>query len=224
MECMEEGILDSYLTVNGTAEGEYSEKRSKFYAFSFHVENTEQIKSIVADVQKKYYDARHVCYAYMLGPERLEWRVNDNGEPSGTAGKPILGQINSRGLTDVLVAVVRYFGGVKLGTSGLIEAYRQATVEVLNNAEIVTRYVEKNITIFFDYPVMNEVMKLVKEYSPAVVLQEYDSYLPPEGINRTQNFDCKIVLRSRLTTISAITAALDKILEPQVVPNLAYGQ
>lgn len=224
MVCMEEGILDSYLTVNGTAEGEYSEKRSKFYAFSFHVENTEQIKSIVADVQKKYYDARHVCYAYMLGPERLEWRVNDNGEPSGTAGKPILGQINSRGLTDVLVAVVRYFGGVKLGTSGLIEAYRQATVEVLNNAEIVTRYVEKNITIFFDYPVMNEVMKLVKEYSPAVVLQEYDSYLPPEGINRTQNFDCKIVLRSRLTTISAITAALDKILEPQVVPNLAYEQ
>ncbi len=221
---MEDSVLDSYLTVNGTAEGEYSEKRSKFYAFSFHVENTEQIKSIVADVQKKYYDARHVCYAYMLGPERLEWRVNDNGEPSGTAGKPILGQINSRGLTDVLVAVVRYFGGVKLGTSGLIEAYRQATVEVLNNAEIVTRYVEKNITIFFDYPVMNEVMKLVKEYSPAVVLQEYDSYLPPEGINRTQNFDCKIVLRSRLTTISAITAALDKILEPQVVPNLAYEQ
>lgn len=219
---MEDSVLDSYLTVNGTAEGEYSEKRSKFYAFSFHVENTEQIKSIVADVQKKYYDARHVCYAYMLGPERLEWRVNDNGEPSGTAGKPILGQINSRGLTDVLVAVVRYFGGVKLGTSGLIEAYRQATVEVLNNAEIVTRYVEKNITIFFDYPVMNEVMKLVKEYSPAVVLQEYDSYLPPEGINRTQNFDCKIVLRSRLTTISAITAALDKILETQVVPNLAY--
>lgn len=221
---MEDSVLDSYLTVNGTAEGEYSEKRSKFYAFSFHVENTEQIKSIVADVQKKYYDARHVCYAYMLGPERLEWRVNDNGEPSGTAGKPILGQINSRGLTDVLVAVVRYFGGVKLGTSGLIEAYRQATVEVLNNAEIVTRYVEKNITIFFDYPVMNEVMKLVKEYSPAVVLQEYDSYLPPEGINRTQNFDCKIVLCSRLTTISAITAALDKILEPQVVPNLAYEQ
>ena len=224
MECMEEGILDSYLKVNGTAEGEYSEKRSKFYAFSFHVENTEQIKSIVADVQKKYYDARHVCYAYMLGPERLEWRVNDNGEPSGTAGKPILGQINSRGLTDVLVAVVRYFGGVKLGTSGLIEAYRQATVEVLNNAEIVTRYVEKDITILFDFPVMNDVMKLVKEYSPAVVLQEYDSYLPPEGINRTQNFDCKIVLRSRLTTISAITAALDKILEPQVVPNLAYEQ
>lgn len=221
---MEDSVLDSYLTVNGTAEGEYSEKRSKFYAFSFHVENTEQIKSIVADVQKKYYDARHVCYAYMLGPERLEWRVNDNGEPSGTAGKPILGQINSRGLTDVLVAVVRYFGGVKLGTSGLIEAYRQATVEVLNNAEIVTRYVEKNITIFFDYPVMNEVMKLVKEYSPAVVLQEYDSYLSPEGINRTQNFDCKIVLRSRLITISAITAALDKILEPQVVPNLAYEQ
>ena len=221
---MEDSVLDSYLTVNGTAEGEYSEKRSKFYAFSFHVENTEQIKSIVADVQKKYYDARHVCYAYMLGPERLEWRVNDNGEPSGTAGKPILGQINSRGLTDVLVAVVRYFGGVKLGTSGLIEAYRQATIQVLDNAEIVTRYVEKNITIFFDYPVMNEVMKLVKEYSPAVVLQEYDSYLPPEGINRTQNFDCKIVLRSRLTTISAITAALDKILEPQVVPNLAYEQ
>lgn len=221
---MADVVQDSYLTVNGTAQGEYSEKRSKFYAFSFHVENVEQIKSIVADVQKKYYDARHVCYAYMLGPERLEWRVNDNGEPSGTAGKPILGQINSRGLTDVLVAVVRYFGGVKLGTSGLIEAYRQATVQVLDNAEIVTRYVEKDITIIFDYPVMNEVMKLVKEFSPTVVSQEYDSYSPPEGINRTQNFDCRIVLRSRLTTISAITAALDKILEPQVVPNLAYEQ
>ncbi len=220
---MADVVQDSYLTVNGTAQGEYSEKRSKFYAFSFHVENVEQIKSIVADVQKKYYDARHVCYAYMLGPERLEWRVNDNGEPSGTAGKPILGQINSRGLTDVLVAVVRYFGGVKLGTSGLIEAYRQATVQVLDNAEIVTRYVEKDITIIFDYPVMNEVMKLVKEFSPTVVSQEYDSYLPPEGINRTQNFDCRIVLRSRLTTISAIVAALDKILEPQVVPNLAYS-
>lgn len=220
---MADVVQDSYLTVNGTAQGEYSEKRSKFYAFSFHVENVEQIKSIVADVQKKYYDARHVCYAYMLGPERLEWRVNDNGEPSGTAGKPILGQINSRGLTDVLVAVVRYFGGVKLGTSGLIEAYRQATVQVLDNAEIVTRYVEKDITIIFDYPVMNEVMKLVKEFSPMVVSQEYDSYLPPEGINRTQNFDCRIVLRSRLTTISAIVAALDKILEPQVVPNLAYS-
>lgn len=220
---MADVVQDSYLTVNGTAQGEYSEKRSKFYAFSFHVENVEQIKSIVADVQKKYYDARHVCYAYMLGPERLEWRVNDNGEPSGTAGKPILGQINSRGLTDVLVAVVRYFGGVKLGTSGLIEAYRQATIQVLDNAEIVTRYVEKDITIIFDYPVMNEVMKLVKEFSPTVVSQEYDSYLPPEGINRTQNFDCRIVLRSRLTTISAIVAALDKILEPQVVPNLAYS-
>lgn len=220
---MADVVQDSYLTVNGTAQGEYSEKRSKFYAFSFHVENVEQIKSIVADVQKKYYDARHVCYAYMLGPERLEWRVNDNGEPSGTAGKPILGQINSRGLTDVLVAVVRYFGGVKLGTSGLIEAYRQATVQVLDNAEIVTRYVEKDIAIIFDYPVMNEVMKLVKEFSPTVVSQEYDSYSPPEGINRTQNFDCRIVLRSRLTTISAIVAALDKILEPQVVPNLAYS-
>ena len=202
----------------------FTEKRSKFIAMAFPVTTLDEIKEHLAECQKKYFDARHVCYAYMLGPERLEWRVNDNGEPSGTAGKPILGQINSRGLTDVLVAVVRYFGGVKLGTSGLIEAYRQATVEVLNNAEIVTRYVEKNITIFFDYPVMNEVMKLVKEYSPAVVLQEYDSYLPPEGINRTQNFDCKIVLRSRLTTISAITAALDKILEPQVVPNLAYEQ
>lgn len=220
---MEDSVLDSYLTVNGTAQGEYSEKRSKFYAFSFHVENTEQIKAAIADVQKKYYDARHVCYAYMLGPERLEWRVNDNGEPSGTAGKPILGQINSRGLTDVLVAVVRYFGGVKLGTSGLIEAYRQATVEVLENADIVTRYVEKDLTILFDYPVMNEVMKLVKEFSPSVVLQEYDSYSPPEGINRTNNFDCKIVLRSRLTTIASITDALDKILEPQVVPNLAYN-
>ena len=117
-------ILDEYKTIKTEGEGYYTEKRSKFLAFAHHVESVEQIKDLLAGYRKKYYDARHVCYAYMLGPERTEFRANDDGEPSSTAGKPILGQINSNELTDILIVVVRYYGGVNLGTSGLIVAYR----------------------------------------------------------------------------------------------------
>ena len=120
---------DSYKTIASIAEGTYSEKRSKFLAFALPVETVDEVKRYVAEYQKRYYDARHACYAYMLGAERTEFRANDNGEPSGTAGKPILGQINSYGLTNILIIVVRYFGGIKLGTSGLIVAYRQAAID-----------------------------------------------------------------------------------------------
>ena len=125
---------DSYKTIEGISEGLYTEKRSKFLSFAIPVRNVDEVKAYVAEYQKKFYDARHVCYAYMLGPKRLDFRANDNGEPSGTAGKPILGQINSNELTDILVIVVRYFGGIKLGTSGLIVAYRLAAAEAIAHA------------------------------------------------------------------------------------------
>ncbi len=153
-------MADTYRTITGPSEATYTEKRSKFLAFAFPVTSTEEVKEIIAGLNKEYFDARHVCWAYMLGPERLEYRSNDNGEPSGTAGKPILGQINSFELTNVLIAVVRYFGGVKLGTPSLIVAYRQSARLALENAEIVERHITKLIRFTYPYMVMNDVMKL----------------------------------------------------------------
>ena len=167
--------MDEFKTIATTSEGFYSEKRSKFLAFAHHVETVEEVKEIIAQYRKKYYDARHVCYAYMLGPEREEFRANDDGEPSSTAGKPILGQINSNELTDILVVVVRYYGGVNLGTSGLIIAYREATADAIAHAEVVTRQVEELVTYSFAYPLMNDVMRIVKDMNPCIVSQTYDN-------------------------------------------------
>ena len=135
-------MTDEYKTIAAGGEGYYTEKRSKFLAFAHHVESTDEVKELIAGYRKKYYDARHVCYAYMLGAGRAEFRANDDGEPSSTAGKPILGQINSNELTDVLIVVVRYYGGVNLGTSGLIVAYREAAADAIAHAEVGTRQVE----------------------------------------------------------------------------------
>ncbi len=168
-------ILDEYKTIKSTGEGYYTEKRSKFLAFAHHVETLDEIKDLLAGYRKKYYDARHVCYAYMLGPERTEFRANDDGEPSSTAGKPILGQINSNELTDVLIVVVRYYGGVNLGTSGLIVAYREAAADAIAHSEIETRQVEEQITYSFAYPMMNDVMHIVKEMQPRIISQTYDN-------------------------------------------------
>ncbi|MCH5309110.1 MAG: YigZ family protein [Prevotella sp.] len=166
-------MIDEYKTIKTEGEGYYTEKRSKFLAFAHHVESIDEIKKILADYRKKYYDARHVCYAYMLGAERVEFRANDDGEPSSTAGKPILGQINSQELTDVLVVVVRYYGGVNLGTSGLIIAYREAAADALANSETEIRQVEEVISYSFAYPMMNDVMRIVKEMQPRIVSQTY---------------------------------------------------
>lgn len=167
--------MDTFRTIKARAEGTYTEKRSKFLAFAFPVKSADEVKSHVAEIQKKYYDARHVCYAYMIGPEREVFRANDNGEPSGTAGKPILGQINSYELTDILIVVVRYFGGIKLGTSGLIVAYRQAAIEALENAEIIEKTIDETLCIEFDFEAMNTVMKAVKDMQPQIVEQTYDN-------------------------------------------------
>lgn len=166
--------------VGGSAgEGFYSEKRSKFFAFSFHVETEEQVKQIVAEYRKKYYDARHVCYAYIMGVEGVgngvTFRMNDDGEPSSTAGKPIHGQLVKAELTDTLVIVVRYYGGVNLGTSGLIVAYREATIDCLNNSEVEERIIEEKIEYSFAYPAMNDVMKIVKDMQPRIVSQTFDN-------------------------------------------------
>ena len=190
--------MDSYRTINALAEGTYSEKRSKFLAFAMPVSSVDEVKLMVADYQKKYYDARHVCYAYMLGAERLEFRANDNGEPSGTAGKPILGQINSNELTNILIIVVRYFGGIKLGTSGLIVAYRAAAAEAIAAAEIIEKTVDEDVTFFFEYPFMNDVMRVVKDMEPQIIHQGYDT-------------DCSMTLRIRKDSMPQLKARLEKV-------------
>lgn len=161
-----------YTTLPGPGEGLYREKGSKFIAMAYPVGTVDEVREILTQIRKKYYDARHVCYAYMLGAGRTEFRANDDGEPSGTAGRPILGQINSRGLTDVLVIVVRYFGGVLLGTGGLIVAYREAAAEALEAAGKIERQVELALTICFGYPQMNEVMKRIRDHQARIIAQE----------------------------------------------------
>ena len=169
-------MIDEFKTISDeVAEGYYTEKRSKFLAFAHHVTTVDEVKEIVASYRKKYYDARHCCYAYMLGPDRQDFRANDDGEPSSTAGKPILGQINKAELTDILVVVIRYFGGVKLGTSGLIVAYREATIDVLYHCQEVTKQVEEIVSYDFTYPMMNDVMRIVKEMNPRIVDQQFDN-------------------------------------------------
>ena len=166
-------MTDEYKTITKTVgEGYYTEKRSKFLAFAHHVTNVDEVKEVVAEYRKKYYDARHVCYAYMLGPERTEFRANDDGEPSSTAGKPILGQIK---LTDILIVVVRYYGGVNLGTSGLIVAYREAAADAIAHATIEQRQVEEEVVYDFPYVMMNQVMKVVKDMNPRIIAQTYDN-------------------------------------------------
>ena len=190
--------MDTYKTIKALAEGAYSEKRSKFLAFAIPVRTADEVKQIVAEYQKKYYDARHVCYAYMLGAERLDFRANDNGEPSGTAGKPILGQINSNELTDILIIVVRYFGGIKLGTSGLIVAYRLAAAEAIAAAEIIEKTVDEDITIHFEYPFLNNVMRIVKEEKPQILSQSFDN-------------DCRMTLRIRKDAAPILKSRLEKV-------------
>ena len=172
-------MQDFYKTIAKEGEGFYSEKRSKFLAFSHHVATEQQVKEIVAQYRKKFYDARHVCYAYILGVEGVgdgvAYRMNDDGEPSSTAGKPIYGQLVKAELTDTLIIVVRYYGGVNLGTSGLIVAYREAALDCINNSEIEERTIEEKIEYSFAYPVMNDVMKIVKDMQPRIVSQTFDN-------------------------------------------------
>ena len=193
-------MTDEYKTITEViGEGFYSEKRSKFLAFAHHVETIDEIKDILASYRKKYYDARHVCYAYVLGADKADFRANDDGEPSSTAGKPILGQINSYDLTNVLVIVVRYYGGVDLGTGGLIVAYRTAAADALDHATIETRLVEEVITYSFPYPMMNAVMRVIKEMQPRIESQTFDNTC---SISMSIRQEMAPVLRDRLEKLS----------------------
>ncbi len=154
---------DNYKTIKSVSRGSYKEKGSRFIAFAFPVTNLEEIRLTVEGIRKEYHDARHHCYAYMLGQERLIWRTNDDGEPSGTAGRPILGQINSAELTNVLIVVIRYFGGTLLGVSGLIKAYRTAAADSLKNADIIERTLNDYYELVFPYTALNDIMKILKE-------------------------------------------------------------
>lgn len=192
-------MADTYKTVSKeVCEGFYSEKRSKFLAFVHHVDSVDEAMAIVKEYRKKYYDARHCCYAYVLGSDRADFRANDDGEPSSTAGKPILGQLNRLELTDVLVVVIRYYGGVNLGTGGLIVAYRTATEDALSKAVIEEKFVEERIAYRFTYPMINAVMRVVKETGARVVSQSFDN-------------DCEIVLSIRQSLAEGLQARLDKL-------------
>ncbi len=189
---------DKYLTISAPAEGLYKEKGSKFIAFAVPVSNVEQIKEILEEKRKEHHDARHVCYAYILGVDKADYRSNDDGEPSGTAGRPILGSLLSAGVTNVMIAVVRYFGGTKLGTSGLINAYKVASADALENAEIIEKTVDEEIHITFDYLVMNDVMKIIKDVAPQVLSQQFDN-------------DCKMVLSIRQGDAPNLIERLKKV-------------
>lgn len=192
-------MADTYKTVSKeVCEGFYSEKGSKFLAFVHHVDSVDEAMAIVKEYRKKYYDARHCCYAYVLGSDRADFRANDDGEPSSTAGKPILGQLNRLELTDVLVVVIRYYGGVNLGTGGLIVAYRTATEDALSKAVIEEKFVEERITYRFTYPMINAVMRVVKETGARIVSQSFDN-------------DCEIVLSIRQSLAEGLQARLDKL-------------
>ncbi len=189
---------DTYKTITGPSEGYYTEKRSKFISYAIPVRTIDEVKAEVARLRKEYYDARHVCWAYMLGADRKTFRANDDGEPSSTAGKPILGQINSNELTDILVVVIRYFGGIELGTSGLIVAYRTAASEAIASATIEERTVDEDITVVFEYPYLNSIMRIVKEDSPAIIAQKFD-------------MDCEMTLRIRKSEADRLRNRLQKV-------------
>lgn len=191
-------MSDFYLTIKDKSEGLYKEKMSKFLSFAIPVETTDEAKEIIKSYQKEYFDARHVCWAYMIGAARTEYMSNDNGEPSGTAGKPILGQINSFNLTNILVIVVRYFGGIKLGTSGLIVAYREAALDAINNAEITECHEMVQITFTFPYLAMNDVMKIIKKDDITIISQDFDNL-------------CRMKISIRADYAPVITKAIDGI-------------
>lgn len=199
-------MADTFHTIAAPTEAIYKEKMSKFLAFAHPVSTSAEAREVIAGYQKRYHDARHVCWAYMLGSARTDFLSTDNGEPSGTAGKPILGQINSFGLTDIVIVVVRYFGGIKLGTSGLIAAYREAAREALEAAEIIECHDMARISFTFPYLAMNDVMRLTKNGGVEIIEQIFDNSCSMTLSIRADDAD---TLRARLTDIDGVTLSTD---------------
>jgi uncharacterized YigZ family protein len=195
---MPEPASDVYRTISAPAQSLYKEKGSKFIGLAYPVSSEEEIKSIIAQVKKEYFDARHHCYAFMLGTAGARYRANDDGEPNHSAGDPIMGQIRSAGLTNILVVVVRYFGGIKLGVSGLIQAYRTAAAAAIAAAQVIEKVEEATIEISFDYEQMNTVMGLIKDYNLTIKEQDF-------------NLNCRLLLAVRKTMVSTVLEQLSKI-------------
>ncbi len=191
-------LSDAYLTVEGAAEAIYKERSSKFLAYAYHVRTEEQIREHLDSLHKQYYDATHHCYAWRLGPHGEQFRANDDGEPSGTAGKPILGQLLSHGLTDILIVVVRYFGGTKLGVSGLIQAYKESAQAVIEECNIVEKTVDVRIRVEFSYITMNDIMRIIKDESPRIESQKFDNL-------------CSMVLLMRQSRADSLVGKLNKV-------------
>ncbi len=189
---------DQYKTLSEPSEGIYKDKGSKFITYAYPISTEEEIKPLVDELKKKYYDARHHCFAWQLGTDGNRFRANDDGEPSGTAGKPILGQIRSNELTNLLVVVIRYFGGTKLGTSGLIHAYKEATIDAINNGNVVERTVNDFYRINFDYGVMNDIMRIIKEENPNITKQDF-------------NLRCSIEWSTRQSEVEKIKSRFSKV-------------
>ena len=189
---------DTYKTVVGNAETIIRERSSKFLALSYHVTSPEEVRDIMEPLRKKFYDATHHCYAYRIGYRGEEWRANDDGEPSGTAGKPILGQLLSRDITNCLVVVVRWFGGTKLGVAGLIETYREATAAVLDVSKVEERTIDRIVTVRYPFESMNGVMKVVKAMEPKILEQAFDNM-------------CTMKMAVRLSSAEELLARLDKV-------------
>jgi uncharacterized YigZ family protein len=194
---------DTYKTIAKPAEGSYSEKRSKFLAYAFPVQNEQEVKQRLAEIQKKHWDARHHCYAYILGPHKDAYRQNDNGEPSGTAGRPIYGQLLSKDLTNTLVIVVRYFGGIKLGVSGLQNAYKVAAKEALDAAVIEERTIQEQYQVVFEYVKMNDIMQILKD--PEI-----------QVLDRQSDMRCTYTISVRQRDADRITEALRKVAMTEV--------
>ena len=196
-------MCDLFRTIETPSEGVYKEKGSKFLAFTYRVSREEEIKQHLEEVQKQYHDARHYCYAWRLGPQKTRYRLNDDGEPSGSAGKPIYGQIVKWDLSDLLVVVVRYFGGTKLGVGGLINAYRSAASDALDHAKIIECKVYDSLKLEFEYKQMNAVMKIIKDLQLDFSEQKFD-------------LDCSLILKSWKRQTDRVVDSFSKIRECKI--------
>jgi len=202
---------DTYQTIAAPSQGLYKEKGSKFIALAYPVYSEEEVKELLAELRRQYYDARHHCYAYTLGADKSRYRANDDGEPNHSAGDPILGQIRSAGLSNILVVIVRYFGGTKLGVSGLINAYKTAAADALANARLIEKHETALLQVYFTYPQMNEVMSLVKTYDLEIKEQLFE-------------LDCRLTLEVRKKLQDEVTAKLEEIAAVTVSePDEASG-
>ncbi len=203
---MPEVYTDTYLTIENASKGLFKDKGSKFFAFAYPVSTEPIIKEHLDLLRKEYFDARHHCYAYRLGVDMKNFRIFDDGEPSNSAGKPILGQIVAHNLTDILIVVIRYFGGTLLGVGGLIQAYKTASMEAISNATIVSKEITDTLKLKFDYPLQNQVNRLIKEYNISIIQSKFD-------------FDCQLTVQCRKNSTNQLLSKFKELIYVNISLN-----